>query len=275
MTEERIAFIIPIHGPNFKFMYALKNKIDIINKCCDIFLIFSNETEYDEFIYKEEFKHLILPKNYKTNSIVTFKKFYGLNTLKNDYSYFITCDSEIDIIDENFTHENIMNKINDFYNAKKIFCGIVPRKKPFMEITEKCCTIFKNDDDKNKLKKLTNDYKTYYWWSDIPVYKASHIDDFFSKINNDSNIVWHHFDHKIYVNYLILYHGFKFINVKPLINWNYGGLELYNDEDENNLKILKQHDYTFSWITPRLFKMHKEYLTNNGSFMLFHIDWHN
>ena len=271
--ENTIAFIIPIHPPKFRFIKNLTKKLNIINKCCHIFLVFSNEYEYNQFEYKDKFKTIILPPNYKTNNIVTFKKFHALNILKQDYSYYIVCDSEIDIIDENFTHENILMKINQFYNSKKIFSGIVNanRQKNLNQITKTSCNIFKSDYDKNKLKNLTMNYKLYYWWSDLPVYKGSHLNDFFSKINYDMNFVWHHFDHKIYLNYLLLYHNFEFINITPIIDRGWS-LESYKDKNINNLKILKKHSYTFSWIVPDLFREHKEYLMENGSFLLYHMD---
>ena len=56
--KKMIALIIPIHPPKFGFIYNLKNKLNIINKCCDIFLVFSNENEYNEFICKDDFTSL-------------------------------------------------------------------------------------------------------------------------------------------------------------------------------------------------------------------------
>jgi hypothetical protein len=194
-----------------------------------------------------------------------------LNKLKTDYSYYLAVDSEIGIIDKNFTHENIMMKINQFYNSKNIFAGELENDSLTNKITSFCCNIFKSNDDKNKLKKLTNNYDLYYWWSDLPVYKGSHLDDFFSKINYDMNFVWNHFDHKIYLNYLVLYHDFKFINVKQLIGRKWS-LESYKDDDINNLEKLKQKSYTFSWVIPALFNKHKEYLIENGSYLLYHLD---
>ena len=123
LNKNKIAFIIPIHPPKFEFIYNLIKKINTINKCYDIFLVFSNETEYKSFKYKNQFKIIILPRMYKRNSIVTYKKFYALNFLKNKYLYYIVCDSEIDIIEKNFTYENIMMKINQFYYSKNIFSG--------------------------------------------------------------------------------------------------------------------------------------------------------
>lgn len=269
--ENTIALIIPIHPPKFQFIYKLKKKISTINKCCDIILIFSKNSEYERFICKDIFKSIILPSNYQTNNIITFKKFYALNELKEKYSYYIVCDSEIDIIDVNFTHENILMKINEFYSNKKIFSGeVLSKQTGAQKITKSSSKVFKNRDDNNKLKNLTKNYRLYYWWSDLPVYKGSHLDDFFSKIN-DINFGRNHFDHKIYLNYLVLYHNFEFINITPLIGRNFG-LESYNDNNINNLEILKAHSYTFSWIVPNLFKKHKKYLKKNGSFLLYHLD---
>lgn len=270
MKENNISFIIPVHPPKFKFIYNLRKKLDIINKCCDIFLVFSNKNEYDDFLFKDDFKYIILPPNCRTNNIVSFKKFYALNFLKQKYAYYIVCDSEIDIIYENFTQENILMKINNFYNNKKIFSGEVNLHN-IQKISQTCCNIFKSYDDRNKLKNLTMNYVLYYWWSDLPVYKGSHLDDFFTKLNYDINLEWEHFDHKIYLNYLVLYHNFEFINITPLIGQNWS-LESYEHNNINNLEILKNHSYTFSWIIPKLFNQHKEYLIKNGSFLLYHLD---
>ena len=46
------------------------------------------------------------------------------------------------------------------------------------------------------------------------------------------------FDHIIYLNYLVLYHNFKFINIKRLIGRKWS-LESYYDKNINNLEILK------------------------------------
>ena len=268
MIKYILSIIIPIHPPDFHYIYKLQNKIDIINKCCEIVLVFSNENDYNKFLYKDKFRSIILPPNIKTDNIITFKKFYALNVLKKDYLYFIVCDSEIDIINKNFTFQNIIMKINEFYNNKRIFEGTADSLK---KITRTSCEIFKSDDDKIKLKNLTNNFKSYYWWSDIPVYKSSHLEDFFSKIDLNINLNWFHFDHKIYMNYLVLYHDFKFISLTSLIGRMHS-LESYFTDDVNFLKILKKNNYTFSWIIPLLFKKHYHYLIENGSFLLYHLD---
>ena len=166
-----------------------------------------------------------------------------------------------------------MMKINDFYRSKRIFAGHSADSTSNL-ITKSSCNIFKNNDDKNKLKNLTNNYNLYYWWSDLPIYKGAHIDDFFNKINYKTAFIWTHFDYIMYSNYLVLYHNFNFINITPLIGRHWS-LESYIDDNINNLEKLKQQSYTFSWIIPTLFKKHKEYLIKTGSFLLYHLDRYN
>ena len=115
------------------------------------------------------------------------------------------------------------------------------------------------------------DYSLYYWWSDLPVVKGSHIHDFFSKINYDMDFEFHHFDHIIYLNYLLLYHNFKFTDITSLIGRN-GSLESYRDNNIKDWELLKENSCTFSWVVPRLFYVNKEYFLKNGTFLLYHLD---
>ena len=83
----KIAFIIPIHPKHYDYIY---NFIDTIKIYIDIYLVFSNENDYIIFNKKDKIKKIIIP-NINTNNIVTYKKFYALDKLKNDinYQYFI------------------------------------------------------------------------------------------------------------------------------------------------------------------------------------------
>ena len=122
----------------------------------------------------------------------------------------------------------------------------------------------------DELKNITNNFQLYYWWSDLPVYKREHLTDFFSKICYN-NINWNHFDHKIYLNYLILYHKFNILNFSNLIN-HYWSLESYNTNNKENLSILKNNNYGFSWATPRFLNNHKDFLMKEGCCLLYHLD---
>ena len=273
-----ICIIIPLCPQVYNYIQILLEKIEIINKVCDIIIVFSNIEEYEEFAYKDKIKKVIIPDNTVTGNIVTFKKFYALKLLKNLYSYYIVCDSEIDIINENFTKSNINNKINMIFKNKYIYTGVL---KVYSKITKYSCKIFNNQNYIKKLKKITSNYRYYYWWSDLPVYKGEHLEHFFSIINFD-NINFYHFDHKIYLNYLLLFHKFQFINLTKIINlrWSLESFRVQNGFNNlqivsiEHLKILKKNYYTFSWVCPELLIKHELFLIQNGSFLIYHIDRH-
>ena len=270
-----IAFLIPIYPPHYPFIYKLIDKVNTEGFYkMDFYLIFSNQDDYDEFEYKEYIKHIIVPsdKIINTNAHVPFKKFYALDYLKDktQYDYFISCDAEIDVILENFTSDNIKNKIDAIFNNKKIYGGYTDHPD-IHKITESTATIFNNDEDIVKIKENTSDYQLFYWWSDLPVYKRSHLNDFFLKINYDE-LTWYHFDHMVYLNFLFLYDNFQFVNITNSLNVRWS-LENFETDDIKVLDVLKNNlDYTFSWVNPSLYQKHKEYLIKTGSFIIFHLD---
>ncbi len=92
---------------------------------------------------------------------------------------------------------------------------------------------------------------------------------FFSLINYN-NITWYHFNHIIYLSYLLLHHNFTIVNISPVIN-HYWSLESYNTTNLDNLHILKSLNYGFSYITKRLYN-NKDFLNDEGSFLLYYLN---
>lgn len=267
-----IAFLIPIHPSHYRFIYNIRSKIINASKEVDFYFIFSSESDYEKFLHKDIVKKIIveIPSKYE-KSIVTYKKFQALKRMSHEtkYEYFILCDSEIDIIEENFTKENIQKKMDFIFNNKKIFGGEVVCKLAKI-IIKHSISIFKKDEDKSILKKKVKEDLMYYWFSDIPVYKREHLEDFFSKINHD-NLEWYHFDHKIYLNYLLLYHNFNLVNLTELIDYTWS-LECMELKDKKKLELLKDNKYSYSWIIPKMYEYDKEYFIKNGTFLLYHLD---
>jgi len=263
----KIAFIIPIYPKHYYYIYNLIDLIFQNNIIIDIYLVFSNENDYNVFDKKDKIKKIIIPQ-IKTFNIVTYKKFFALETLKNDinYDYFIVCDAETTIIPENFTEINILNKILKIYENKIIYAGETNCKK-MKDIIKSSTTLIYNG---NQLKNITKKYTLYFWWSDLPVYKREHLTDFFYKINY-SNINWNHFDHKVYLSYLVLYHNFNIINLTEIIGINWS-LESYNTDNIDNLNLLKLNNYGFSYITTNFYRNHINFFMNEGTFLLYHLD---
>jgi len=267
MKIDYIAFIISIHTTHYFFIYNLLNKYKKNNIEIDIFLVFSNNTDYDNFDMKNEIQPIICDF-LNPHSIVTHKKFFGLKQLANsEYDYIICCDSEIDIICDNFTNEVINNKIQNIFTNKKIYAGDTDDIKG-KNITETSANIFPNNID--VLKNITNNFTMYFWWSDLPVYRTSDIIPFFNIINYE-NITWEHFDHIIYQYYLVLYHGFEIINTTPITNMKWSLESLYTT-DIDTLNNLIDIDYGFSWNSKGMYELNKNFITSQKGFLIYHMD---
>jgi hypothetical protein len=264
-VEERVAIVIPIHPKHFQFAYKLIDKRDVMRGVCDVILVFSNEHEENLFQAKDKVKSIVLEINTKTGNIVTFKKFYALEQMMDsEYDYFVVCDAETDIIAKNFTRQNLLAKLKGIFDNGKVYAGVCPNLK---EITKSSASVFSDPKDVDRLKHITMEHNLYYWWSDIPVYRRSDLKDFFAKISY-ANINWHHFDHKIYLNYLLLYQEFKIVNITNELGI-YWSLENYNS---TNIGFLKGEGYGFGWITPNMFRNNTEAMLNEGALFLYHLD---
>jgi len=268
MLIDNVALLIPTHQPHYNLIYNLINKFKANEIFIDIFLVFSSQNDWNNFLLKDAINPLIITEPLKTNSIITFKKFFGLKKLINSkYEYIICCDSELDFIPENFSKENLNDKINKIFNNKKIYAG---------DTTGVWVNIISNisanvfPDKINELKKITNDFNLYFWWSDLPVYRKSDLIHFFDTFNYE-NIVWHHFDHLIYQYYLILFHDFKIIDTTPITNrkWSLEGL---NTNDPLVLNKLLEIDYGFSWNNKSFYNIAKEYIIMNKGLFIYHVD---
>lgn len=75
----------------------------------------------------------------------------------------------------------------------------------------------------------------------------------------------------IYTNYLLLYEGFKIVNLTDIIGLNFS-LECYYTDNIENLYILKGHKYLFSWATIKLFDRFKSFFLENKTLLIYHLD---
>ena len=268
MIIDNVALLIPIHPPHYHFIYNALDKLKSNDIAIDVFLIFSSKSDYDLFTMKEEIHPIILPETYHTKSIVTFKKFYGLRQLADSkYDHLICCDSEIDIIPSNFTDTNINAKIKQIFETKKIYAG---KTDDYWanHITRTSADLF--PDKQEMLKTLTDDFKLYFWWSDLPVYRRTDITPFLNMINYDS-ITWYHFDFIIYQYYLLLFHNFEIVNITPITNIH-TSLEGLNTSNPDVLNQLLDINYGFGWNTKQFYNLNKVFVESQKGFLIYHLD---
>jgi hypothetical protein len=282
-----VAFVVPVYPPHYKYITDI---LPYFKKAgIDLFLIFTNVEEYELFPNKEDIKPIVMPFDSARGGqvVIAIKKYYALMTLiESTYDYFIVIDSEVEVIPEYFTKENILSKINHIFSNKKVFGGKVEPGNFeakffgntvidgyfFINILKCSASVFKSPDDFRKLRTLTKGFTLYTVWGDIPVYRRDTLKDFFDKI--DVRRIEHrdYFDDLMYSNYLVLYHGFSFVNVSeriPDIQTSFVDMIEYTPEE---MKIVKDLGFSFSWITGPGYDQHAEFLQEQKTYMKFNVD---
>lgn len=166
----KVAFIIPTYPPHFNYA---KNFLDTfrknyLNLQADLFFIFSNESEAQEF-GEYEYK-IILPDElriFENGGIINIKKFFALKSLQNQYDYYIVLDSESEII----KNVDLYSICNSIYETKKLYGNTVWNFEHIgmCKIREQCKSHFKSNENFSTLAEKEKDL--YLWFSNLPVYK--------------------------------------------------------------------------------------------------------
>lgn len=281
---KKIAFIIPIYINDFKFLYNIRDKIKCLNCFYDFYLIFSSQSELDSFQDKALYKCLIYDHDairfgkFEANP-AGYKKFWALEHLNKtkDYDYYICPDAEIDFLLDNSNYEKVLSKVENFYRHKKIFGGKLEPHTKWERSINRGTRSFLGDEVSEYIKdKVGDDY--WYWWSDLPVFRSDHLVDFLNKIRYYEKkfvLEFCHFDHNLYLGYLLYYHDFvfeklteKYSEFKKLI-WS---LEFYNPHDTKLLKKLINLNYGFSYVNNIVYKENSEFYEKQGTFIIYHLD---
>jgi hypothetical protein len=262
-----VSFIIPTHPPHYHYLYNILPKLKGI---IDIHLVFSNSKDYEMFSMKELIIPIVVNGHINTRSIITFKKFYGLKQLmQSKYDYFIVCDSEIDIILENLTEENIRSKVEKNYDNKIFYAGNIYNKHWVIDVNRVSSNLF-SKDEQLKIKNITENFTLYSWFSDLHVYKRTDLSDFFKRIDY-SNIEYIHFDYIIYQYWLLLERNFIIINTTPYTKMNWS-LELLNEMNETLYEYLIANNYGFGWCNKTFYNNNKQFCLTNKTFIIYNID---
>jgi hypothetical protein len=263
----RCAFVIPVYPPHFQYMYSV---IGQLLGVVDVFLVFTNEAERKLYTATGH-ESIVLPENVHREGIINYKKFYALKHVlarREEYTHFIVCDSEIKLVLENFTADNVNSKIEHITRHKRVFGGQVVGDM-FGRIISATTNYFQ-DMNGGDVQAAAKDL--YTWWSDIPLYQRDHLNHFFECIKFEKeDITWFHFDHCIYTQYLLRYQGFTVINVTECVNHGFS-LEEYDQLPGDKLHILKELGYSFSHASQKTFNAHSDFLIQNGCFLIFHLD---
>lgn len=231
MIPYKSCTIIPTHQPHFGFTI---NALESYNKNVggDLYLIFSNTSEYQNFKAKttEKFNYLILDESYyKHSNIINAKKFYAVNELAKKYKYLAVFDAEIEFVkpyDEYFEYKQI-------FKSKQFKGNISTNGREILTINIDLLQL--DEPSKNIVLEETQNLDYYWWFNEACVYETQTFYEFFewlkSKDTYDRIMSTHLcFDYLLYSIWLISYKNFK-IKKFDGSNFKWGALEYTPDLD--------------------------------------------
>lgn len=251
-----IAFIIPVHPPKYDYLY---NFINQVKDVFDLYVVFSNESDYNEFLLKEKIRPIIIMEPIPTSrEVVTLKKFYGLKRLMNShYDYFMVYDAETDIIPHNFTVENVTSKVEKIFADKQFYSA----PNVYQNFAHESALSF-NPKEYSIIESVTNHFNSYLWFGDIPVYRKTDLPNFFKYIKGKP---YNNFDHMIYQYYLIVFENFKIIDATVFLEW-------IKSITDTQVEHLKNIGYGFGHINHHLFFSNPKFFLDHGTFIIYNTD---
>jgi hypothetical protein len=226
MAIKKTCTIITTHLPKFNYAYSFIESFNkFVNKDHDLFLIFSNEYEYDCFDKNliKYFKPIFLSQHLRDKqSIVNVKKFDALNQLSGNYEYYGVFDCESLFVKESnldIIYEEIASKNEIKSNISTIGASIIRK-----------CSEFLNLSNNEILIKETKNFNTYWWFNEIPVYRNDLFTEFYSWYINHENIhilqrEYYAFDFLVYGIWLICFKNFKIKNYELPFECEIGAVE--------------------------------------------------
>ena len=262
-----------MHPKHFNYGYEIAEELDGTD--ADLYFIFTDKAEKELF-----YKHLEYKCNYvildefvdvsrldKNRSWVSVKKLYALYTLYKKYEYISCIDSEVMFINKKFykTMKNVANT--------KIICGgdvTDSANKDYQKIIKESLTNNVPHKDRAKLRKISQNYNIYTWWSNLPVYDCSKAAAFldwiqFNNKNFIDKITWYVFDDMVYNYFLILKYNYKLV-VVPEINTSleYAPNRIIKKVDKETCKLY--------WVNYSVYKKDTDYYKNNNFVIAYHLD---
>lgn len=210
-------FLAPIHDAKFKYGGDfVKSYNDIFNDD-NIFLVFSSEKECEGFNkqHKVRYNAIIYTDSYdpELKGIITTKKWFGLNYIYSNTDYQNVAVMDVDSL---FVKKVDYNKLFDQYiTDQKIHSNFIhdnPDIKSLQsQIVTNCVKFFKPEDQK-LLEKITYNFKTLFWFNNIPIYHKPYYLEFLDYIDYEKikyEICWLDFDYIVYAYYLMVTNRLK------------------------------------------------------------------
>lgn len=276
-------FVVPTYYGHFEHAYRLRDSFSRFDLNSDLMFVLSNAEECVKFEEKNTKKCFLLddfPRGVDHRGIITVKKLQGVGVATElGYEYAIVLDCE-SIFTRSFNAYEVSKHLS---NEKTVYSSLT-NHGVLIDINRKAADFF-TDEEKEKLKEITSDFREYFWFNNLAFYDLSNYKKFIEKMYGDnyknfySRMSSAHFDHIIYIYYCLLYEGYQIVNLnkridlplKPFCDFHLGALESIGDRSTRDIvsnewaqKIIAEtNPFWMPYGTP---------LTSPVSFILFHED---
>ncbi len=123
-----------------------------------------------------------------------------------------------------------------------------------------------------KLREVSDDFRVYTWWCNIPVYDCKISEDFLKWINFNEKTLerfcWHVFDDMTYNFYCIIKQDYELKHKNSLHSLEFSNSDLVKEVDEKVCKLY--------WVNNNAYSQNKEYYEKNNFMIVYHLDrWMN
>jgi len=225
----RSCFLIPIHQPKFNYGSQLINSYNNFFDDDHFYFIFSSDEEKESFRNlnpRSNFRSLIATADISRGPI-NQKKYNGLCQLFDhtefDFIGVMDCDS---LFIKNLNYDSLFSKTNEIITINATYSASEGWLSP---IRTDCLKFFKPQDVET-LRTITDNFRAYFWFNEIPIYNRQIFKEFVDYINYPNihdSLEWHHFDFIIYAYFLLL-KGYAKLNTLNFNAPQFGFLESQN-----------------------------------------------
>jgi hypothetical protein len=173
-----LGWIVPTYPPRKDFLSKLLATFESFSHDTDLIVVWSYHR--DNFLISETHNnvvHLYLENHFlqseieifeKTKSIINIKYVFAIILLYQKYEGLVGTDDELEFI-RSFSGAEIikkMRKVNHFPTTDISEQNV--KDNVFERVLNECAKLLENKHDQNAIKELTENYKQFSWFADIP-----------------------------------------------------------------------------------------------------------
>jgi hypothetical protein len=124
-----------------------------------------------------------------------------------------------------------------------------------------------------KLKQLSNNFNTYTWWSNLPVFDCKKANHFLEWINfSVSDITkissFNFFEDMAYNYFCVLFYDYNLKVIKGLNDVNVS----LEGSDSKFVEYANENMCKIYWVASKAYKQNKNYYINNDFIIVYHVD---